>query len=858
MACLAKISPMDPATGLRTDLYISSVNDPLNGPLCNGLNNVMWEPAMLRAPSFTVNLWNGDFVTPADPGAASISINMEALKKTYSVDNFYWIGAPVEIYSEIAGVAWPWTTRFYGNISDFNREAQTLTLRAEVDKSVFKKNVLTATYAGTGSAEGSADIKNKLKPLIFGWAMNVEPVMLDAVNSVYQFSGYGAIEEVTKLYEKGSDFGASTGDYASYALLVAAAITPGRYATCLAEGLVRLGAPQAGLITGDIKGHKIGATTPRLSGAVITALATIAGVSSAIIESTTISAMDVAAPYNINMVLTDQTTWLEIAQKLALNVNWMPIIGLTGRFGVNAVSTSGTEVLTINAQGQALPLVKKSNEQDVSYPYFKTVMSANQAWRVHTFDEISFYAAIIDTGRYDNAKFYREGNIVDSADGSRWLYINAVPGSGNAPPTWPTTSNAYWSNMSPPIDGLNSAQIFLYQRAASAPSAPTGTFTYTFATGVLSGGTPGSWTQAIPTADGNPLYVIVASAIASTATDTIDGTEFSGPVIDSGAGLSVATVMLYQRAASTPSVPGSSLTYTFATGILSGTLGSWTQSIPSGGNPVYTTQATAVTTGTTDTITSGEWAAPVIMAQNGSNGSPGANGANGQRTAILHMYKWSSTTPSTFPSGTSTYTWASTTFTDPGTTNGWSQTIGTPGAGDKLWRVTQTFTDTNTSSTSSVTWSASSSEQYTPTLGDLAALNSVATAKIDTNAVTNLTSAFTGNTSVSATSTWTQVQTVTFTSTGAPNLINFSFMGGASGSPLVCSYQIRLKRSGTVIWTNQLALQATTDIQGAMALQLIDTPSSGSVTYSMEVINTIGGGTLEVNDCALSVLETKR
>src|SRR3546814_11301954 len=39
---------------------------------------------------------------------------------------------------------------------------------------------------------------------------------------------------------------------------------------------------------------------------------------------------------------------------------------------------------------------------------------------------------------------------VCSSDLSSWLYINAVPTSGNAPPAWPTTSNAYWQNMTPP------------------------------------------------------------------------------------------------------------------------------------------------------------------------------------------------------------------------------------------------------------------------------------------------------------------------------------------------------------------------------------------------------------------------
>lgn len=178
-------------------------------------------------------------------------------------------------------------------------------------------------------------------------------------------------------------------------------------------------------------------------------------------------------------------------------------------------------------------------------------------------------------------------------------------------------------------DGLNSASVFLYQRAASSPAAPSGTFTYTFATGVLSGGTPGSWTQAIPANDGNPLWVIVAVASANTATDSVAAAEFSSPVIDSGAGLNQAVVRLFQRAASTPSVPAGTLTYTFSTGGLSGTLGSWSTSVPAGSNPLYVTQAVAIGSGATDTIATGEWSAPVIMAQDGATGAAGTNGTNG-------------------------------------------------------------------------------------------------------------------------------------------------------------------------------------------------------------------------------------
>lgn len=187
-------------------------------------------------------------------------------------------------------------------------------------------------------------------------------------------------------------------------------------------------------------------------------------------------------------------------------------------------------------------------------------------------------------------------------------------------------------------NGSNSAIVYLYQRAATSPAAPTGTFTYTFSTSTLSGGVPGSWVQAIPATNGSPLWVIAATANSTGTTDTIAATEFTTPVtlVQDGTngtnGLNSASVFLYKRGTSAPAVPATTLTYTFATGILSGTLSSWTQAVPSGTDPVYVITATAVSTGTTDTILTSEWSAPIILAQNGIDGTNGTSPISGYIT----------------------------------------------------------------------------------------------------------------------------------------------------------------------------------------------------------------------------------
>lgn len=479
LGCVAKISPLDILSGGRVDVRVSAQND----RRVTGMGGVVWEPAMVTPPALGLTLWNGDFTDSIAVAGATVPINMTTLKETYSFADFcMWIGAPVEIYADAIGTSWPWRQRFKGKVTGFSRKANVLSLVAEVDSEPFKANVLTKAYAGTGGAEGPAGIKDKVKPLVIGWAKNVEPMLIDADNSIYQFSAYGPIEAVANLFERGSDFGAPVADYATYAALVSATVPRGRWATCLSAGMIKLGAPAYGVITGDIRGHCIGTMTPRLTGKVISALAGIAGISSDNLEQSTLDALDLAVPYPINIVLTDQTKFVDIAQALALCCNAQAGVSLTGSFFAVRVGLEGQAALEIDAQGHASPQVTSAEEALVSIPYWKTTIGANRAWRVHNADEIAFEAPIVPRGLYSHTETYREGNWISLADGSEWLYISTTAGSGNDPPAWPATSNTWWQNKRPPtiasdltysdgtaIEALKPAQ------AGATVGAPAGT-----------------------------------------------------------------------------------------------------------------------------------------------------------------------------------------------------------------------------------------------------------------------------------------------------------------------------------------------------------------------------------------------
>lgn len=266
-------------------------------------------------------------------------------------------------------------------------------------------------------------------------------------------------------------------------------------------------------------------------------------------------------------------------------------------------------------------------------------------------------------------------------------------------------------------NGLNTATVTLYARTATN-SAPTvtraGSATYTFATGAITG-QPSGWTTGVPASGGGFLWVIRATAAATTSTDTIANTEWASPVLmvqngsDGAPGSNGATnaiVYIYRRSATTPALPTATATYTFATGALTGLNNSWTATIPAGSDPLYVAAATASSTGSTDTIAASEWSSPVILAQDGAPGSPGAPGASGlnSATVTLHQRTLTSSAPSVTTTGSATYTFATGAIT--GQPSGWASAVPSSGGG-YLWVIRATAASTSATDTIANTeWSA--------------------------------------------------------------------------------------------------------------------------------------------------------
>ena len=245
--------------------------------------------------------------------------------------------------------------------------------------------------------------------------------------------------------------------------------------------------------------------------------------------------------------------------------------------------------------------------------------------------------------------------------------------------------------LSAPTDGGTYAQWAAPSAMSSSPATLTVPVRYKSALGVVSQG-----------ANAILQYIFVDQGTSG----------YSG-----AAGAQYATVYLYQWSTSTPGNPSGNTTYTWATGSNTSYTGGngWQVAVPSNpGTPgiyLWIAQlqiaATAGTLTTTVSWSSGysiqAWAG---NGASGTNGASGYSGINGVKTAVATVYQWAVTIPSG-PTGTSTYTWSSSSFTP--NPSGWTTSISTaPSPGYTLWAANVQVSDTASATTTTINWSTAS------------------------------------------------------------------------------------------------------------------------------------------------------
>jgi hypothetical protein len=302
----------------------------------------------------------------------------------------------------------------------------------------------------------------------------------------------------------------------------------------------------------------------------------------------------------------------------------------------------------------------------------------------------TFANITLNTGTYYFA--YNVGNDVATSilsPISAALVWNPVAGAG---PTGPTGATGTTGGSGDSVD-------IIFKRSATQPATPS-----------PSVGTPATWysdVNSVP-AGTDPIW-------SSVGTNTGTGTNYTWqtPLLIEGQngtdGLSVAELLIYIRATSTPSTPTGG-SYNFTTQTLTAPT-SWFSYVPSGTDPVYTSRSVASIQGTTGTDSSLTWTTPTLSFQNGATGPTGITGGTGPTGTQGNSFRIAYYTQSqslAAPSVSPNPTTGNSSFP---TSVAWAGTITAPTGGQSLWAIDGTYI----SSTNQTTWSAPYLTQGIPT-----------------------------------------------------------------------------------------------------------------------------------------------
>lgn len=152
-------------------------------------------------------------------------------------------------------------TLFTGRVTGLGVDEETATLSLQ-DPVLYAQNLFpTSIYTGLGAADGDAELEGVVKPVVLGRVWNMSPVLINAASLIYQVHD-GAIAAVTGVFDGGVALTGGT-NYASYALLAAASLSGGQYATCLVEGMIRVGGTPAYALTAHVDGASAAGITTR-------------------------------------------------------------------------------------------------------------------------------------------------------------------------------------------------------------------------------------------------------------------------------------------------------------------------------------------------------------------------------------------------------------------------------------------------------------------------------------------------------------------------------------------------------------------------------------------------------------------
>jgi hypothetical protein len=395
---LVILEPYDATVPGTVPYYFSDdgfVTAPTDSPA-----DTYFEPRLIEALNFERQLFSaGRLSGRSVPGAGTLLLN-NADGALDAMTSLAFDGRRVRVLLGGDGFAYAaFGVIFDGTAETVEVDDETVVVRLRDLQARFEHGVARGTYAGSGGAEGRVGLKDREKPLTFGWVHHVPPVLVDPSTLTYQVHD-GAIQDVDAVYDSGLPLAKVTG-------------TPGagQFAVDAVAGTFTLGASAAGTVTADVRGDAVGGSYLESVAALIQRLATTrAGVGEALtVDTAAFSAFDAAHPQRVGISVAEGATLGEVLDALADSIGAHFGFDRAGRLTIGRVDPPAATPVATFDESQILRIESLA----VDRPIWRQSVGYRRYWS--TLDAGSTAGAVSEEARDDLAEAERLEAAEDEA-----------------------------------------------------------------------------------------------------------------------------------------------------------------------------------------------------------------------------------------------------------------------------------------------------------------------------------------------------------------------------------------------------------------------------------------------------------
>ena len=326
-----------------------------------------------------------------------------------------------------------------GTMEGIDASAGSLTLmvrfydrRRDIDVPLQEEKYAGTTTSAGPTAEGSEDLKDRIKPLVFGRCFSVPATIVNDFNMFLQFSA-SQLHEI-QLYDGGVPL-INDGDVATLADLAAATGNPGHYKTCLAQGIARpfgtFNGRPAFTWTADVA--ESGNLADHRAGAIVQRMLARIGIDSSQLDVASFAQMNSAVTAELGIYFDSETTVLSATSEITRSVGASLVPDHLGRFvigrldapGVPIASITEPEILT-SSKDETLAFASNP-DTDGQIPTHSILLKYRRHWHVHSDSDLGHCANFADPTRGSSLKQeWREVRAEDPAVLARHLLSREV------------------------------------------------------------------------------------------------------------------------------------------------------------------------------------------------------------------------------------------------------------------------------------------------------------------------------------------------------------------------------------------------------------------------------------------------